>query len=385
MKQFWFCLLLIAPIVTDARDVSRAVTVGLVKEMQAVLKREGAISFIDEAMKQNWPTPHIPTKWHVEHISTGEVQRIEAVSREFGKELVTQLAVLAPKLRQPITQEQRYEYTVRLVNLSEWCAATEGFGNLLLAQRCLNLACVPLAPLVADLSFPAERYTPLLERLKPSWLVPEVRRRILNKEAGAEIFPRAEKQQEELEAVWAWGGIWRRERLDPGFIDREWKEYPEEFAKRRDSPAIRANLDFFADDDSWKHPKPSTLKTRWDIKWHEMLVHGWGEVTQANAVLALAEFRAKVRHFPTEDNPQAPIRGGEGAFREAWRKANWPPPRDNKEFEIWDTRFRRYSSAWSLYNAVQQGDILDEDSASEKAAGEYEGDDHESKGHPHSQ
>jgi len=372
MKHLCFYLLLIVPITTGANEVSRTVSIAVLKEMQAILEQKGVSGFIDEAKKQNWPTPHIPTKWHVEHISTGADQRVETVSREFGKELVGRLAALAPKLRQPITQEQRYEYTVQLLDLSEWCAATEGYGNVLLAQRCLNLACVPLAPLIADLSFPAERYAPLLKRLKPSWLGPEVRRRILNKEAGAEVFPRAEKQQEELEAVWAWGGIWRRERHDPGFIDREWKAYPEEYAKRRDSPVIRANLDFFADDEYWKRPKPGTLKTRWEIKWHEMLVGGWGEVTTANAALALAEFRAKVGHFPTEDNPQAPMRGGEGAFHEAWQKANWPPPRDNKEFEIWDTRFRRYSSAWSLYDAVQQGGILDEDSAAEKAAGGYQ-------------
>jgi hypothetical protein len=362
MKYSVFVLTLSCLVMAERSWAASPSKTNEVLEMQEQLKTKGWDGFTILAKRQNLPTPQIPSRWHVEHVSTGEVQRVEIASRELGKQLVDQLSDLPTKLNGPLTQKELHEHTIRLLDLSEWCASTEGYGNLLLAQRGLDLACIPLMRLVADLTFPADRYAPLMKRLQPQWMSAEVRRRVLNQEAGAELFPINAKQEEELGLVWGSGVILRLERGDPSLRERRKTDPMFANVQVQERPEIVANLDFFADD-QFSRFSHTTLKGRWDAKFHEGIVVGL-DLRLENQVRALAEFRAVVGSFPTEDNPHSPFRGGKGAFMEAWRPTVKKLP--GMTDEQWNNRLNQFVTAWQAYESVQRGEILDTDSWVEK-------------------
>ncbi|MCG3150629.1 MAG: hypothetical protein PCFJNLEI_04117 [Verrucomicrobiae bacterium] len=288
-------------------------------------------------------------------MGSGEIQRSETANRELGKQLVDQLSELPAKLNGPLTQEQLQDNTVQLMNLSDWCAATEGYGNLLLARRCLDLACIPLLRMVADLRVPVAQYEPLLKRLSPKWMSVETRRRVLNQEAGVELFHDSDNTNEKLDIVWRLGYEAKRELEDPSRKERR-KGNP--LGNRLDnSPEIYANVKFFIDD---RAGGVLTTTNSWEHKFHEIFIVGL-DVPLADEVRALAEFRAVVGKFPTEDNPKSFYRGGEGAFEEAWRPTVQKLPGMTRE--QWNRRRSQFVVAWRAYASVLRGEILDMDSS----------------------
>jgi hypothetical protein len=339
MKYLLVYLALFAGAVHGVAETATAASDQQVERMRQVLVKQGWKDYISEAHRQGWSCPFIPSQWHVEHVSTGDVWRAETAARAFGKELVNQLAVLPPKLRGPMRQEELYDQATHLLDLSAWCFGENGYGNVYLSHRCFELACIPLLRLVADLSVAPERYEPLLKRLKPAWLDPEVRRQLLNRDAGVEVLPVGTNTQAELSRLFRIGS---KQLLDPA-----------------------ANLPFFLND---KPVAPWTLKAHWDRKWH------WGIATLtlvqlADQILGLAEYRQVMKKFPTEyTNPSGKIVVGADAFHEAWywEYIDKIPGRREGTARVDHKRLVLDAPAWSGYKKVQSGEILDQDSAEEK-------------------
>jgi len=309
----------------------------------------------------------MPSAWHVEKVCTGAVQQVETAGRDFGKVLIDQLAETAPLLRGTLAQEEMHDYAAKLLDLSDWCATTKGYGNFLLAQRCLNLACVPLTRLVADLSVPQARYAPLLERLHPYWMQARPRADVLNKEAGMEFFPASATTGKQVYCYWLAGLVVRRERFDPTWPQRRENlpgyQEPECLTSQL-RKELATRLDFFADDKFNANLVAATLQNRWNVKWHENLVGEISDDGLAREARALAEFRAVVGSFPTNDNPRAFERGGEGAFYEVWQAKN--PQLPSMTVEEWNKRLLISITAWRAYDKVQRGRLLDNDSEAER-------------------
>ena len=157
------------------------------------MEAESTGSLIKPAAKRGG-FPHIPSQWHVEHVSTPKEKPVDVAARTFGKALALRVSDEAATMQQSPADEPLFAATVRLLDLSEWCGLLEGYGNVFLAQRCFVLAAVGGARLSADLDFSIHKIDRLLGRMEPAWMSPEANLRILNKDAGAVIFTTPDRE-----------------------------------------------------------------------------------------------------------------------------------------------------------------------------------------------
>src|SRR5438067_3733610 len=110
-----------------------------VAAMSAALDNGGITELLRQAKEKTWKAPHIPSRWHVEHVSKPEQKSADIAARDFGKNLAERLDEEASKTQQLPASDLLYIETSQLIDLSNWCAATEGYGNIYLAQRSLDL------------------------------------------------------------------------------------------------------------------------------------------------------------------------------------------------------------------------------------------------------
>jgi hypothetical protein len=348
--------------------------------MNAALDGGGIDGFLDQARREAWRVPHIPSQWHVEHVSKPEEKPVDVASRAFGKAVALRLSDESAMMQQMPAEEPLFAATVRLLDLSEWCSSLEGYGNAFLAQRCLDLAAVGVARLSADLDFPIQKVDRLLGRMEPAWMSPEANLRILNKDAGAVIFTTPDR--EEMERIYGSGYRLLAEQRDPALVENR-KKSPYKW-QLIESPEIRDNLAFF-DRLEAGQLGPRTLVNTWDQKLHSAFVVGLGLQTIGKA-RALVEFRKRIGAFPEkvvftaeelrdrergrteaakaglkitnmEDTYASPMAA---AFAQAWRRylesetsniGNLPQQRQNLD-----------SAAFQAYSEVRQGKFLDQDS-----------------------
>jgi hypothetical protein len=301
--------------------------------------------FAAAARAAKWPTPAMPSAWHVERVAAPESRPALRAARGVGSALARGLAAAAPQGRALPADDALLRHTAALCDVAEWCAATEGYGNALLAQRALDLAAVGVARLAAEEKFPLEKILPLAARLRGPGADAAVRRRILNTEAGAALFAAAD--QADLERTWAAG-----------------------------ARGGGAHADFFRDE----RPGPgesATLAATWERKWHQRLVDGL-EPRSAGLALALVEFRRATGGFPrvTAPVPPAasnatagnfqlvlPVRAepaGRRAFQTAWAGAQPGPGRAARDPGT--ANLRVPNAAWAAFDAVRQGEFLDQES-----------------------
>ncbi len=352
--------------------------------MTVALDGGGIAGFLDQTSSGGWKIPHIPSQWHVEHVAKPEEKQIDVAARVFGKALAKRLADESATMQRLPADDSLYTATVRLLDLSEWCAAVDGYGNAFLAQRCLDLAAVGVARLTANLDFPLEQCEVLLGRMQPAWLSAETNLRILNKDAGAVIFTTADR--EEMERVMGSGNIARRMKANPTLnADLESRGIAKGL---RRSKAIDENLAFF-DDTEAGQMRPPTLVNTWDKKTHGALVVGL-ELQSIEKARALIEFRKKIGAFPEkpdfseeqismrekriaesasqgikisrfEDAYRSPMAA---AFAQAWRRylesetsnvGNLPRQHQNLD-----------AAAFQAYDEIRRHAFLDHDSAAEQ-------------------
>jgi len=352
--------------------------------MNAALDGGGIIGLLERANEQSWRVPQIPSKWHVEHVSKAEQKSADVAARGFGKKVAQSLDQAAPLMQQMPAGEPLYNETARLLGLSEWCAATDGYGNLFLAQRSLDLAAVGVARLAANLDFPAKRIDSLLARLSPKWMSVETNLRVLNQDAGASIFINPNRQ--EMERVWGSGRIQMRMSRNP-----ETKKTTENSGIAKNlyrSKAIEENLSFFNDVEIGEI-QPVTLVNLWDYNWHTGIVIGL-ELQSIQKAKALAEFRKAIGAFPekptfTAQQLRDRERGAAEAAKAGLKVSNmedayslpmaaafalaWKSYLEKQGEDLGNlpqSRYTLHSNAFQAYDEVQRGAFFDRDTANLK-------------------
>jgi hypothetical protein len=212
----------------------------------------------------------IPSRWHIDQIATRERRLVDVPAHDLGKALVERLAEDARTIHNDATSQSVYEIGVQLSALAEWCGGTEGYGNMLLAQRINDLQAVAIAKLTADLDFPLEKCQELLAKIKEPWKKVDYRSRIMNREAGTEIFSMG-LDEEGAGRIFASGQQLRMAQLNPTAVATARQLFP--MTTFPESNAMKQRLDFFNDTPT-EPTVPRTLRALWELKAHGMLVHG---------------------------------------------------------------------------------------------------------------
>lgn len=348
-----------------------------IHELDAALQKGGTAELIATVQQRQLKAPRVPSKWSVEKRSSSEDhRRIDLAGREFGRKLAVHLDAVASSLQTLPPGDELNRQAHLLCELSDWCASTTGYGNLFLAQRCLDLAAVGLAHLTASLDFPLAECEKLAARMSPPWMSVETRARTLNDEAGTNLFA-VSGTQAEMEKTWGSGGFLMREKRS-GISRPQGKEQGRGFVE---SPTIKNNLDFFEDDDE-PPAAPLTLVRSWDSKRYERIVNGL-ELQNINKALALLKFRSVVGRFPekaefsdeqlqqhekavaeaakyglTVSRMDEGQPSGKAAFAQAWGQRPDKNPRDHT----------LYASAWQAYSEIKSGQFVDQDTREERTA-----------------
>ena len=296
----------------------------------------------------------------------------EQARREFGRVVLQSLEDIASGLRSLADAQKRQQAVATLLDLADWFVEQPGYGNAVLFSRLQDLATVPLAYLIADLSYPETNLVALSARLVD--FPEEVKRnaRVLNTESPEPIFdvPPTAKS-----SVGVWKVMEKAKIADSVVnpLERAWyrkvadiRKWQKEHDKqrglpegKRDRDAVPEALAFFVNDGyGAKAPKPFNTLNQWDGKYHRRLFLGLGGHNIGNVKTFLL-FRQKVGSFPT--NPPSWWKPGDGVFptptKAAFREA-WMPFRN--EYDV------QYAPASRVYDAVQSNSFYDKDTRKAK-------------------
>jgi len=327
--------------------------------------------------------PVIYSQWYVDGLAKKDPKRaeLEQARREFGRKLLESLEATAAAQLTTLTATARQQAADTLLDLADWFGKQPGYGNAILFNRLQDMATVPLAYLIADLSYPEAKIAASLDRLVGYPDDREFNVRSLNQEAPQGIFSvparpsneaasqrpltyneksrMARKQSDaesaSLEIGWYKKfheiGKWQKEHGKPVNLmprgKKERDELPEELA-------------FFADDETPSFPqKPLTALTLWERKCHRRLSLGLGG-HNIKHVKAFFLFRQKIGSFPTtppawwkpgDDSDPTPA---EAAFSTAWG-------------DLGIEYGPKYSPAAQVFNAVRSNTFYDQDTANTKS------------------
>ena len=272
--------------------------------------------FAQQIGSNRWNTPVIYSRWHVEKVATNDPSPVKLLALEFGRAL----AVRQDQWCQEILASDRTEVAANMagvfLNLAEWLEKSPGYGNLILSSSCRGSAQIGIGRMIVDTNWPLEAATVSLKRSTGFLASPSVRMRVLNDEAGAEIFaPIASNEAENqitLEKTWQTGALTIIKNTSPKAgalfedvassksVPPEWRS----FFKTMPSPTsvMSSNIAFFKDLDGAAFPKPMTTLASIEIKWHRRFTD---ENPVERRLGALADFRGAIGFFPTNWNLSA--------------------------------------------------------------------------------
>ena len=342
--------------------------------MSVSLHRGGVEELMISVREGSWTAPSIPSKWFAENrIEDTGKRRLAQAARDFGRQIGIHLEKLAQEQQTLPTGDTLHRRTLLLCDAGEWCGETEGYGNIFLARRFLDLAAIGLARLTASTNFPLSRCEALAARMTPSWLGMAYRLQVLNYEAGTNLFVNAGMTNQELD--WQWSIGWsmrtmtvkkttgqRIEAPNPAFVNLN---------------AFTNNLDYFTYNENPE--SPVTLLRSWDYRQHRFIAMGL-ELQSVDKAIELLRFRTIIGQFPKnfvrseKDRLQlerdiieaakwgakmTPMENSSSfdplkeAFRRAWlNRPNRKPSEDN-----------RYTLALQAYREVNGGIFFDRDTA----------------------
>jgi hypothetical protein len=313
--------------------------------------------------------PLIYSQWYVDRLKMKDAEKgkIEQAHRDFGQKFLEVLEVTAPALRKPADAQARQSKATMLLNLADWFGEPAGYGNAYIFDRLQDMATIPIAYLIADLSYPEKYLAVMMKRLVD---YPEdVKRniRVLNIESPEPVFdvqlaipsaaemetmknPSADASRilDPLRSIWSGKARdiqkWRQEHDRPFDWDRKGKKLRDELPE---------NLVFFVDDDASSNQRPLTSLTRYSGKFHQRLLLGQVSHNIGNLKHFLF-FRQKIGKFPTK--------------LPSWWKAgdtHFLTPTDaafDMAWEPYRTEYGPiYDAAARIYNAVQSNTFYDED------------------------
>jgi len=336
--------------------------------------QKGPAALLEYIRETGESAPLIYSQWYVDRLAAKNPKKAqtEQARREFGRVVLQSLEDIAPTLRSPADAQTRQEAATMLLDLADWFGEQPGYGNALLFSRLQDLATVPLAYLIADLSYPETNLVAMTARLVE--FPDEVKRnaQVLNIEAPEPIFdvPSTAKS-----SVGVWKVMERAKIADSVVnpLERAWhrkvtdiRKWQKEHGKQSGLPEGKRQRDavpeawaFFVDDEyGAEAPKPFTTLNQWDGKYHRRLFLGLGGHNISD-VKAFLLFRQKVGRFPTD--PPSWWKPGDGAFPTptiaAFREA-WTPFRS--EYDV------QYAPASRVYDAIQSNSFYDEDTRKAK-------------------
>ena len=331
------------PCVTRAQSNAAANEAALKKivEMRSYLATSNLSEFVRKAGESGWKLPAIRSSWYVDRVPEDQTRRhaLEQARRDFGFLIAGKLTKVAETVRLPATDRGTLRTSaLTLLELRDQLLIEPGYGNLFLARRAVDIAAVAATRLVADLSYSDNDAEALVFRFTDDWNAPRLRRRVLNDEAGREVFQRSILigEDEALKTTWGdnIGEALRVHRSDE---------------LRKKNPG----LDFFVDDEMSEIPV-ATTETLWNHKMHFLLVQGL-DTGSVKGLRSLLIFRQKVGRFPLHGGTKRFKEDSEvaGAFEKAWRPY---------QYEHQDEQWRLlHSEASAVYEKVTSGALCDED------------------------
>lgn len=301
------------------------------------------------------PPPLIHSEWYVSEsrqAPTGQLA-FEQQNRQFGRRLLEALERTSDEILAMTDSPSRERIATTLLDLGDWISQRPGYGNMFIFERCQDMATIPLAHLVADLSYPEAKLDALTARLR-TWvdfarMAPDA----LNSELPEPIFVVGQgKTLDEVQEPMM--RAYRQERTRV----QEWVKA--NLARwtipdgKRVRESVPADLRFFCDDEVLGF---HTTLELWDVKNHRRLVSGLGGVS-VDQIQHFLLFRKKVGRFPTE-----PPTG--------WTPGNrFNPPVKAAFFEAWEP-YRKdhgpiYDDAALVYMGVVTNTFYDRDTTSKR-------------------
>lgn len=267
----------------------------LVHIMQQQLDNHRLVGLVELAKDMRWTTPKIHSEYWVEGIGTNQANRIvlEKAKRTLGLAIAKQLDVEATEIAEPGNSEVRENQARRLLDAAEWMRGSPGYGNLMLTMRAENLAYVPIGYLVADTSFPTNKITRLMQRVRSPQSALQFQIDVLNDEApeaiGVRLTGDTNSDERRLKEEW-----FKNMKLVAAWC-RDNNIYPNQAYKHRDK--MPPQCAFYVDDGFTKPPYTSVNK--WDEKQHQSICVYGGVKDVRPGVDALFLFRLKAGVFPT--------------------------------------------------------------------------------------
>jgi hypothetical protein len=329
----------------------------VLSKMTAAVQSQDLETLLQTISAEGWKCPKLFSAWHLANVApAAQVKTLEA-QRKFGATLTRRLDEWAPRYRTEAGAELA-RHTNRLLDFAEWVGGTEAYGNLLLAARCHDIACVGIGRLLVSTSFPIAEVERIVTRVDGAWRKPATRARVLNEEVGETLFATTAGDPDELEkelaSLWRDGAIrWNlqqrpslKQALPAGASPQESAlqgAIAAAEARVARTPAMQAHLPFFRDDPIAEMPRPLTLATTWNSKWHRKLVNGL-DTQNRYLITSLLAFRQRIGHFPSS--------------REEFEAA-WTPVAPAAQRKL-------YAPAWRAYEALKANRFLDEDAQASK-------------------
>lgn len=337
-----------------------------------------------------WSAPIICSKWNIDHEQRTQEERESAVAlRAYGLVLARRLDEWANDMLVQTNVEATARDSANLLDLSDWLATSHGYGNLILASRCQDIAVVGLGRLVVDLAYPLGSVSSMVARLDAPWRLPDARSAVLNGDAGATLFAELPKDrdqaQRQREETWQNGELLRLQKGNPrakavfegknvsGFeaVSQMIAGRP---AKPVETPVVLENLDFFGDDALSRQPRPWTTVSLWDSKQHRLPALGMDSANH-RYLKALPTFRQYVKEFPqrivtTPEQEAAAKAEREAAEEDGIRivsfEASYSTPGAAAFAKAWGpyaTSGTRTldAAAWQAYSAITSGQFVDAD------------------------
>jgi hypothetical protein len=190
----------------------------------------------------------------------------------------------------------------RLLELADWIGLQVAYGNAVIQRDVRETALAGLGRLAVDLSVPLSVVKNRQSRLSGPLNATEERRRILNREAGREVFPAGVSTDEDLREVWK-AGVEEKFRLRAAMDSSE--------RPTLDDPLSN---EFFG---IGLCPGRTAIEC-WEYPQHRRLLGEFISV-DASSLVALVEFREVIGAFPRNATRTIPGRSQTYvAFDEAW-------------------------------------------------------------------
>ena len=119
-----------------AEDTERRTLVA----MKSSIQKGDLAQFIQTVAEKKWQPVAIASAWYVENRVPKEQRPDEADKRAFGKLLEERVAALATQLAAATEPDRLRKDSETLLALADWCEGAKGYGNLILAARCRDVA-----------------------------------------------------------------------------------------------------------------------------------------------------------------------------------------------------------------------------------------------------